>query len=193
MTGEKDIDDWIDALAGREGGPAAGDARALRNALRERPVDELALQAEIAAARERSPTLLARARHDPVLGPALGHRPRRPGRPGAGWRMVLAAGVAGLAVALLVTLQAPEEPAYRDAEEPVYRLVADDPSALRDEIATALRAAGVEVVTYERLGREGIDGQLPRPLSDEVRAVLRRYGIPEPADDALVVEIAPVP
>ncbi|MBV6417065.1 MAG: hypothetical protein CMLOHMNK_01698 [Steroidobacteraceae bacterium] len=89
---------------------------------------------------------------------------------------------------------ASESPAYREAPDRLHRMVAADPRALRDEIATALRGAGVAIVTYERFGREGIDGELPRPVTDAVRAVLARYRIPEPADGVLRIEIeAPAP
>lgn len=194
MSDDRNLDGWLDALAGRgtADDAAAREARALREALRSRrPVDELALQRELAGQDEgHGAALLARARRDPVLGPALARGgASRHGRHPA-WRALVAAGIAGLAVALVWTLRpVPEAPVYREAPGPIHRMTAADPRALRDEIATALRDAGATIVTYERFGREGIDGDLPRPVTGAVRAVLERYGIPEPADGILRVEI----
>lgn len=200
MSDDWHLDAWFETLAGRDtaDGPAANEARALRAALRAREtIDELALQREVAAFDDRrEATLLARARHDPQLAPALARgRANGRSRRQPAWRALLAAGLAGLAVALVWTLRpASETPVYREAPDRLHRMVAADPRALRDEIATALRGAGVAIVTYERFGREGIDGELPRPVTDAVRAVLARYRIPEPADGVLRIEIeAPAP
>jgi hypothetical protein len=107
---------------------------------------------------------------------------------------LLAAGIAGIAVALVWTLRPTiETPVYREAPDQLYRMVAEDPRALRDGIVQALRSAGVEAVTYERFGRQGIDAELPRPATPLVREVLARYRIPEPADGVLRIEIEAAP
>lgn len=196
MTDDRDIDAWLETLAGREAaaGAPVGDARALRAALRtRRTIDERTLLDEIDAARfGHTPRLLERARRDPILGPAIARGASRQRGPRGLWSALLAAGIAGVAVLLVWTLRPGSEPAvYRQAPDAVVRLEADDPRALRDEIAAALRTAGVEVVRYERFERQGIDGELPKPVTPAVLAVLARYGIPLPADAVLRVEIAP--
>lgn len=192
MTDEPTLDVWFDALAGRDtvGGGATNEARALRAALRARSaIDEPGLQRELAASdADRGAELLAKARRDPILGPLLA-RGRR-GLARRAWGGLLAAGLAGIAIALVWTLRpTTEAPVYREAPDQIHRMVAADPRALRDEIAQALSAAGIEVVTYERFGREGLDAELPRPVTAPVRSILVRYRIPEPADGVLRIEI----
>ncbi len=198
MSDDATLDAWFDSLAGRDtaGGAttsaAANEARALRDTLRARPaVDEVSLQRELAESdSSRAARLLATAQRDPVLGPILARGPSRRAYPRRVWSALLAAGIAGITVALVWSLRPTiETPAYREAPDQLYRVTADDPRALRDEIAQALRNAGVEVVTYERFGREGIDAELPRPATALVREILARYRIPEPADGVLRVEI----
>ncbi|HQX47722.1 MAG TPA: MtrB/PioB family outer membrane beta-barrel protein, partial [Steroidobacteraceae bacterium] len=160
------------------------------------PSDELSLQREIGRDEEtRAALLLERARRDEILAPALkrtsGTAPRKlTGR----WGALLAAGIAGLAVALVWTLRpAVEAPIMRGAPDAIHRMVADDPAALRSQIVSALRDAGVEPASYERFGRAGLDADLPRPLTPAVRTVLERFGVPPPGDSVLRIEIAPRP
>lgn len=202
MSDDASLDAWFDALADRDtaGGAtrsaAANEARALRDALRALPaVDEVSLQRELAASDAgRAGRLLAAAHRDPILGPMLARGTRRREYPWRAWSALLAAGIAGIAVALVWTLRPTiETPVYREAPDRLYRMAADDPRALREQIAQALRSAGVEVVTYERFGREGIDADLPRPITPLVREILERYRIPEPADGVLRVEIEATP
>lgn len=198
MTDDPGLDAWFDALAGRDTseGAAANEARALREALRARPaVDELSLQRELAASdADREAQLLEKARRDPILGVMLARGIARRSATRRAWGGLLAAGLAGIAVALVWTLRpATEVPVYREAPDPMHRMVADDPRALRDELAQALRAAGVEVITYERFGREGLDADLPRPITAPVRDILLRHRIPEPADGVLRIEIMATP
>jgi hypothetical protein len=89
-------------------------------------------------------------------------------------------------------LRAPAEPeTVRSGPGEIVRLSAADPASTAERILHDLRAAGVEATAYERLGRPGIDADLPQPLPGSVRAVLRRHGIPEPTDGVLQVEIEP--
>ncbi|HNR23259.1 MAG TPA: hypothetical protein PKL49_09560 [Steroidobacteraceae bacterium] len=194
MTDDPTLDVWFDALAGRGtvGGAAANEARALREALRARPaIDELGLQRELATSdADRGAQLLGKARGDPILGPILARGRGRLNIARRAWGGLLAAGLAGISIALVWTLRpATEVPVYREAPDQVHRMVAADPRALRDEIARALRAAGIEVVIYERFGREGLDAELPRPVTGPVRSILVLYRIPEPADGVLRIEI----
>ncbi len=77
----------------------------------------------------------------------------------------------------------------RSAENGVVRLESKDPQLTAGNITRELSAAGVHVSGYQRLGRIGIDADLPQPLSPEVRRVLDRHRIPIPKDGALTVEI----
>ncbi|MGD9597498.1 MAG: hypothetical protein AB7G76_03900 [Steroidobacteraceae bacterium] len=189
---------WLDALGGRappgDASRAALEGERLRTALRARaPANEVGLQREIGHETEaRTAQLVARARNDAVIGPALAHRAARRKALRPAWSALAAAGIAGLVIALAWTWRpGTEVPVERSAPDTVYRITADDPPALRDEIAQALRGAGVSVVAYQRFGREGIDAELPRPVTSRVRAVLEHYRIPLPADGVLRVEIAP--
>jgi hypothetical protein len=82
------------------------------------------------------------------------------------------------------------EETVRSASPQAFVLTARDPSKLRDQIADELDAAGVSSHIYERLGRVGIDADLPDPLPEPVRAVLARHGVPLPADGVLRIEVA---
>ena len=66
-----------------------------------------------------------------------------------------------------------------------------DPEGLRRRIVGALSAAGVQVATYGRFGRYGLDADLPQPITPDVDAVLERYRLPVPRDGVLRVEIEP--
>ena len=189
---------WFDALGGRapQGHPSSAqlEGERLRAALRAlMPSDEVGLRHEIDHdADARAVRLVARARVDEVLGPALAHRGALRKAFGPAWSALLAAGIAGIAIALAWTWRpGAEPPAHRGAPDVVYRMTAGDPVALRDEIAQALRGAGVSVVAYQRFGREGIDAELPHPLTTGVRDVLAHYHIPLPVDGVLRVEIGP--
>lgn len=204
MNDDAGLDGWLDTLAGRANDANdANDARVLRAALLARPaIDAVALQREIGREDDaRAGQLLMRARVDDVLGPALARpvpaRPLEAARPGIARTSrrglaaaLLAASIAGMAVALVWTLRpVGDTTAYRDAPDAVYRLTLAEPRVVRDQIVAALRAAGVAASTYERFGREGIDADLPRPLTPAVRAVLTKFGIPEPQDGVLRIEI----
>ena len=210
MNDEVDDQAWLDALAGRdtfagratvgertEGARTAtlNEARALRAALLARaPIDELSLQREIDRDGEtRAAQLLARARRDEILAPALARaRGTAPRQRTWHWGALLAAGIAGLAMALVWTLRPTvEAPVIRSTPDAIFRMVAEDPTALRREIVNALRAVGVEATIYERFGRAGLDADLPHPLTPAVRAVLERFGIPLPEGGVLRIEIAP--
>ena len=105
---------------------------------------------------------------------------------------------AALAVAVLVLAWRLQPAASDDSTAPVAatspdgvaRLSSSDPRALRDRIVSDLRAAGVQPSPYEQLGINGIDAELPRPLTPEVRAVLDKHHIPVPPAGTLQIEIA---
>ncbi len=78
----------------------------------------------------------------------------------------------------------------RGTAQAVVRIEAADPSALQRQILEDLRRAGVEATGYERLGRHGIDADLPDLVPPAIERVLQRHGIPVPRDGVLAVEIS---
>ena len=112
--------------------------------------------------------------------------------PRPAWAMTL---VAGVVIALVFLVRPANEGAFdddatvRSAPDAVTLLRARDPEVLRREIMAALSQQGVKATTYSRLGRIGLDADVPLPLSREVKAVLDRFRIPMPADGVLRVEI----
>ena len=68
---------------------------------------------------------------------------------------------------------------------------AAQPGRAADAIASELRSVGVEVRRYRRLGREGLDADLPQPPSPAQREVLVRHHVAVPDKGELRLEIAP--
>lgn len=178
-----DDDDWLHALAGRDTTQSATrrEALTLRGALLAAGGVEKVVRFVPRDAR-REQALLERAAREGVIE----HVPRRV-------RLLpIAAGLAlALTAGLLVRWQttAPDFEIVRGVDVGVVRLQADDPAALKVRLLDALRAAGVEATGYEALGVHGIDADLPRPLTPPARRVLAEFGIPEPADGVLRIEI----
>jgi hypothetical protein len=172
---------WLDTLAGRSPG-ADHEAQGLRRQLLARPPADGPDVLERDPAREEA--LLARARKGGLL-PAV-----KPRTVLWRWPALVAAGLAGVALVAGLLFRSPE-PTVRSGAGEIVRLTAADPSVTAERILHDLRAAGVEATAYERLGRHGIDADLPQPLPSSVRSVLRRHGIPEPSDGVLQVEIEP--
>jgi hypothetical protein len=183
-------DDWLDALAGRPprtGADAAArrEASWLRHAQRLWPAEPPALQPAAEAA------LLGRARAEGLFRP----RGWLAACPGCSerWRRWLAtpwrSGAAGLVLAsVLVAFIAvplwqspPEDTVLRAGPDGLLLLRDGQPQARRDRLADALQAAGLPVQRYERLGRYGIDAELPQPPPAAVAAVLRAERIAVPA------------
>jgi hypothetical protein len=69
------------------------------------------------------------------------------------------------------------------------RIESSDPQALKARLLRELNAAGVHATGYDRLGRPGIDADLPQPLPPAVHILLDRHHIPIPPDGVLTVEI----
>ena len=118
------------------------------------------------------------------------------GTPGFGARPALATALAVFAIVALVVVMRPageqrpdEDATVRTAPDAMTLLQARDPEALRRDIVEALARQGVKTTTYSRFGRAGLDADLPRPLTDDVKRVLDRYRIAAPADGVLRVEI----
>lgn len=207
MTTGRDDDDWFEAMAGR---PRPGtdpatllEATWLRAALRAWPreLPEAAWPADAPEA------LVARARADGVLAggwcAGCGARWRRwveaVGR-GPRWAGALGLAAAALGVAVVLGVWRPAHgPADGDEGVPVLRgapadgvwlLQSADPTALRDRIAGELQSAGVTTLRrYERLGRLGLDADLPSPPPPALLEALRRLGVQPGADGSLRVEV----
>jgi hypothetical protein len=215
---EKDDLDWLDALAGRERGaqasdgtadragatdskrdesPASWEARALRSAILSRaPAADPGVPAQDA---EREADLIMKARLD-GLSVDVSELAENPFARRSSWRSTLRTTARGwvaaaLAIAVL-TLGwhmrpiAPPEEVIRGPADGVVRLEAADPRALKQQIISELRGAGVQATGYEQLGTNGIDADLPQPLPAEVRRVLENHRIPVPKDGVLRIEIA---
>ena len=110
-----------------------------------------------------------------------------------GWQ-----GLAALASAASVVLvigflvqsgRAPAPETVRSGPGGIVRIEAKGAHELQHRIEGELRGVGVAVLVYDRLNSYGLDADLPSPVPDEVREVLRRHRIPVPEDGVLKVEI----
>jgi hypothetical protein len=180
---------WLEALAGRsragQGGEAAREAERLRAGILARQVEEPPPVPEQDARREAA--LIARARREGLMPETVAASRRW----WAGWRgaAVLAATACLLVVGFLIRPARIDE-TVRGNPGGMVRLEDDHPEALQRRIVDDLRAAGVAATPYERLGRRGIDADLPVPVPPEVAEVLRRHRIPVPSDGVLTLEIS---
>lgn len=189
---------WLDVLAGRIP-PRADDAvmqqaQALRIALRATPQPLPA--GELSSADQRITQLLARARAQGVLNPPA--RPRLlPAFLDGLWsiRGPWVAPAMGLVlVAGLLSLWWPahqesgNEAVLRGAPPAVQHLPSSDPLASQAALADALQRAGAQVQPFERLGRHGLDIELPQPLPATLRQLLQQHGLQTPTGTALVIE-----
>lgn len=191
---DNDDDAWLEGLAGRLE-PAqleaaalrqlAFEAAALREFIRHQPEPAAAEIPESDAEREHA--LIARARREGLLPPSADRahthsRLRRVGLAAAAV-LVLTVGVSIWRASL------PPQEALRGVDGGIVLLEARDPAALRRQLTEELRAEGVTVSGYVRLGRLGLDADLPRPLPPKIAAILERHHIPIPAEGVLAVEI----
>ncbi len=189
--------DWLDALAGRS--PSGAHRAASHEGQRLREHIQRNVRAPEVTVPERDAQreaqLLERARREGLIDPTqLTRRARRRLRPGVfGGLVALAAGLAAIAVALAVFVQGtPRTQHFRGARETenIIHIEAADPTALKMEILDELRTAGVAATGYERLGVEGINADLPKPLPPRVRDVLARHHLGVPSSSELRIEIA---
>lgn len=185
-----DDQDWLEALAGRgsSDSQAAREAAPLRDAILARGVD---VPDAASAVRDeaREAALIARARREGLIR-ANAVTPRRWWT--LGWDNAFAvAAIAGIAIALGLHVEpTADREVVRSSPDGVVRIEAIDPVQLKQQLLEELRAAGVEATGYELLGRQGIDADLPRPLTGAVRRVLEKHRIAPPADGVLRVEIS---
>jgi hypothetical protein len=192
---------WFDLLAGRPSAGADATTRAEAARLRQALLQHRAAApaGDPAAPDDRIARLLGRARAEGVLAapsataPPLSspqHRRRQ------AWAGALAAGVAGLVITLL--LRSPDdqgapkgmpEAVLRGA--PVQQLQAADPQQRRQQLLQALRAAGLDAHSFDRLGRAGLDIALPVPLPAAQARALADLGIADPHGPSLQIELLP--
>ncbi|HEX5461358.1 MAG TPA: hypothetical protein VFX20_15445 [Steroidobacteraceae bacterium] len=187
--------DWLDALAGRAAGgrhpTAIREAQRLRECIqRNVSTPHVAVPARDA---QREAQLLERAQREGLIDPVRLASRRRlllaPTKAG-GW-VALAAGLVGIAAALALFLRGTPQSAHlRSGHENVSRIEAADPKALKMELLDELRAAGVPATGYEALGVEGIDAQVPQPVSPRVRDILIQHHVSVPGNGILRIEIA---
>jgi len=210
---DADADDdqhWFDLMAGRAVADAHGRTRAdaawMRAAL-------LAYRAEapagsVPAAETRVLRLLHRAvqagvlpaptasRAEPDASPwqRLWRRWQAQMTPGRPWRFAPVMLVLALAVGGVWQLQQPAEPERADVERAgaaLQRLNVVDPAQHRQQLLASLRAAGLDAQPFDRLGRLGIDIELPAPLSAAQAQALKQAGLVPPAGPNLIVELLP--
>ena len=195
MSGDDDMA-WLESLAGREDGSEHGtalsqradvrEAAALRELIRtQRPDPDIPQVPALDAARENQ--LIARARAAGLGRGAVAIPMRR------SWmhRAALAAAaviVLGVGITLLRTVPQGTETLRGGG---TAQLRTRDPVALKRELTEELTAAGAHVTGFERLGRPGLDAELPRPLTPAVRRILEKHRLPVPADGELTVEFEP--
>jgi hypothetical protein len=195
IGGEDDV--WLDVLAGRVTATqpseqlraVALEAAALREFIRQ-PDPASSLDAPLVDA-QREKELIARARREGLLVSDAGG-----GHAKFVLRRFSLAAAAVLVVAMGIgvwrTSLSPQS-VVRGVDHGTVHLETRDPAALKRQLTQELEAAGVKVSGYERLGRAGIDADLPQPLTTQVAKILERHRIPIPSDGALVVEIASIP
>lgn len=200
-----DDEAWFDGLAGRESGKGAdatrAEARLMRRALQkwrvaadEVPADDPARLASLIERARASGLFAQRAGPDTTI-----RRTRRIAAFAPAWfggrRQWVAFASLCLAVALgFVFFARQPQPdtvvtVERAGPGEVVTLTSAEPPKLKAELIAALGKAGIVAHGYTRLGREGIDADLPPQPDGVVRALLERYRIPVPADGVLRVEI----
>lgn len=194
MIARDDDADWLEALAGRaRPGTEAStllEATLLRSAARRWPaaIGENALLPPEEAVLARARAAAAAPRRRFCAGCA--ERWRR--WVGRAPRLGLAA--AALALALIVVPWLPGPGPDRDPGEPVLRgdhvdgvwLLRDaEPERRRDRLAAELEEAGLRVLRYRRLGRYGLEAEVPPPVGAAASAALARHAL-VPAPDGIV-------
>ncbi|MDI4634119.1 hypothetical protein J7U46_13760 [Pelomonas sp. V22] len=202
MRNEADDDqDWLDLMAGRPA-PGADDitrtqAEALRAAVLTQRLSAPA--GAPAAADQRAERLLQRARAAGVLEDRLADV-ARPARAANRWPYAMAASVAVIGLLLVMQQQGPGDGSPAGMRDPapeheqmrgavLQQRLSSQPLLDRQALLDRLRAAGFEAQPYERLGRLGIDVELPVPLPAARAAALKQLGLQPVTGPSLQIEI----
>jgi hypothetical protein len=196
---------WLDVLAGRDVPDAPPDCRVEASWLRAAMLTyrEAPPAGDVPNAQVRVRSLLAKAREAGLLMP----EPTASAPLGllrawwAAWRErgrgpwlsppALAASIVAVVAAALVVLGPPAgdpEPSVLRGAPSVQVLVTPDPAALQRGIAAQLRAAGLSVAEFERLGRPALEVDVPAVLTADQRAVLGQHGVAAPQSPVLTIE-----
>jgi hypothetical protein len=185
---------WLEALAGRDDARTVGDAAPASTTVSE----ALALR-ELIRTQVPEPKIPPLPVVDPGREDALIERARAAGLlPGSAatsarhwWtrRRALTAAAAMIVVAFgIALLRSASPPTETQRGGGTVHLRVDDPPALKRELTEELTAAGARVTGFERLGRPGIDVELPQPVTPQVRRILDQHHLPIPSDGELTVE-----
>lgn len=213
---QHDDDDWLETLAGkgRQGAAPATQLEAtwLRDALRRDTARQQLAAEAIEPATDGLQRLLARSAAEGLADATAQRRRWLPGLChgcAARWRLAwawlhagrttgwAAAGTLATAALLGAWLVAPveqpatEAPVLRHAPGALQVFIDAQPLLRRDRLAATLESAGVSVRRYERLGRHGLDAELPWPLPAALGQALREQGLQTPKQAELKVEFAP--
>ncbi len=192
---DQDTEIWLDALAGRatadDRREPVVEAQALRETLLRLPRPDIGVEPSHDEHREAA--LLQRARREGLLAARTDGSWRARLGPFGTWPAfgTLAALACSAIVATILLHPARGPETVRGVRGELMVLTSADPVRLKSELLAELEDAGVRATGYERLGREGIDADLPQPIPARVRAVLSRHHLEAPADGILRIEIAP--
>lgn len=199
-----DDQDWLDLMAGRSAPQADASTRAQALALRAALLkDRLSAPAGApAAADERAERLLQRARAAGVLESRLAS-PARQARAANRWPYAVAASVGLFGMLMLLQQQLPGENSDPDQNDRAHEQMrgaalqqrpTSQPLQDRQALLDRLRAAGFDAQPYERLGRQGIDVELPVPLPADRAAALKQFGLRPATGPSLQIEfLLPAP
>lgn len=179
---------WLETLAGRGRpdslGSEASESTVLRELIAAQLQEDSTAVAEVDAQREAA--LIMRARVEGLL-PLGVTRPARRVWWLTGGALAATAILASVILSLLRNIPVSEN--FRGMDGGAVRIESSNPHALKDRLLRELSAVGVHATGYDRLGRLGIDADLPQPLPPAVQHLLEKHHIPLPSDGVLTVEI----
>ena len=179
---------WLETLAGRGSqdfpGSEATEAKVLRELIAAQLQEDSTAVAEVDAQREAA--LIMRARVEGLLPQRVTRSARR-----VWWLTGGALAATAILASIILSLlrNAPVSENFRGMDGGAVRIESSNPQALKDRLLRELNAVGVRATGYDRLGRLGIDADLPQPLPPAVQHLLEKHHIPLPSDGVLTVEI----
>jgi hypothetical protein len=190
MSESNDDRRWLEALRGDVSAAGSDDAshlegEVLRGALIASRARD-GLRVAHGADRAREDALIERAAREGVIPASARQRSASSNR----WPQWLAAAtLVSFSVGLGLWIEVSRDVVSIERGTGVVLLEVKNAKGLKQQLLGELRAAGVEATGYESLGAEGIDADLPQPLTPRVRRVLEAHRIPAPADGVLRIEI----